>query len=282
MTDDTRWYLLFASRQEKNLVDAFNLLRSAGIEPILVKGWASARNYPETRNRYYTDIDLAVSGEQYDAAAAGIAESGHRLGIDLHRELRQLDTTPWEQLFVRSVCLNINGTPVRILCPEDHLRVICTHWLVEGGINKERLWDIYYAVESRPNDFDWERCLNAAGPIRRGWTVTAIGLAHQYLGLRIDDTPIRDEALKIPAWVIRTVEKEWSLNLPLIPLTSCLSDPKMLLRQLRKRIPPNPIQATVEMEGRFDDGARLKTQMSNVFQRIGPLFQRLFRLTMSK
>jgi hypothetical protein len=110
---------------------------------------------------------------------------------------------------------------------------------------------------------------------RRKWIVCAVGLAHLYLGLDLKDTPIAAEAEQIPKWVIRTVEKEWADENRLKRLQDCLSDRKEFFRQLKKRFPPNPIQATVEVDGEFDDKPRIFYQAADIFIRIKPSLQRL-------
>src|SRR5687767_14573450 len=126
MTDEFRWYLLKQKRIEELILSSFRAFRRESIEPILIKGWAAARNYPETQPRFYGDIDLAVSKADYARALqlTATADSGV-LGVDLHCELRHLDTVPWTELLQNSELVDLNGEPVRVLCAEDHLRVIC-------------------------------------------------------------------------------------------------------------------------------------------------------------
>ena len=65
-----RLHSLEAALHERSIKTIVALLRSAGVEPVLVKGWAVARLYPEAGLRPYGDIDLCVRPEQYRQAAA--------------------------------------------------------------------------------------------------------------------------------------------------------------------------------------------------------------------
>lgn len=276
LTDEYRWYLLQKKHHEINIGRAFERFRAEGVEPIMIKGWATARFYPPGRARFYADIDMAVSHDSFETAKKLCAiEEVKALNIDLHDEFRHLDSLSWDVLYQNSNLVMLEGTQIRILSAEDHLRIVCIHWLGDGGAFKEKLWDIYYAVENRPANFDWHASIYIISETRRKWIITAIGLAHKYLGLCIDGLPFAEEAKKIPSWIERTVEKEWASEIRLRPLQTCLHDRKLLFRQLFKRIPPNPIQATIEMEGRFDNSSRLHYQVGSVFNRFLPSLRRI-------
>lgn len=273
--DTLRWQRLANRRAELNIVQAFRVFRKHRIEPILIKGWAANRFYPEDNPRFFSDIDLAVSTNDYNPAY-GLIQSpeGNSLGVDLHRELRYLDTLAWDKLFARSELVDLDGVAIRIPCAEDHLRILCVHWLNDGAEYRERLWDIYYAVSNRPASFDWAKCLDCVSKTRRRWIIVSIGLAHLYLELPIDELPFADEARAIPDWIIRCVEREWKTDVRLRPLQVFIYRPARLLEQIRKRIPPNPIQATIDMEGEFDNRTRVFYQIGSVLKRIGPSLRR--------
>ncbi len=276
---DLQWKFLLAKMQEHKIVKAFELFRENDIEPILVKGWAAARFYPATEKRVFVDIDLCVEPGLYKKAK-NLSESveGRKLNIDLHSGLRNLDTVLWKDLFENSLLVDLNvdliSEKIRILRPEDHLRVLCCHWLNDGGVRKNRLWDIYYAVANRPENFDWDRCLHIVDKKRRRWIISCIGIAHKYIGLKIDDLPFAAEAEQLPEWLTRSLEKEWKQDISIIPLAASLSNRQEFFTQLRKRFPPNPVQATIEVEGEIDDGTRFFYQIEDVFLRMKWAFAR--------
>ncbi len=283
LTDASRWNLLYRKTQEVVGLRAFASFRQRGIEPILIKGLAAGLYYPETRSRVSVDIDIAVSKSDFTAASQiYTSEAAAGLAIDLHNELRHLDTLEWDDLFENSRLLDVDGGTIRVLRPEDHLRVLIVHWLTDGGGGKDRLWDVYYMIANRPPDFDWDRFLNSVSATRRRWLTCTIGLASRHLGLNLDDTPIKDEAADIPAWFIDAIAREWANDITLRPLHHCLNDPGMLLKQIRKRVPPNPIWATVNMEGSFDAKTRVFYQIGSVIKRSLPSFRRIFGILMQR
>lgn len=274
--NDFYWLTLQNRVNELKISEAFEFMESLGFEPILIKGWAVARFYPQIWQRRFIDIDLCVAPKDFEKAKKLLeTPQGFRLNIDLHKGLRHLDTLEWKNLFDNSEILKIENTPIRTLRAEDHLRVLCVHWLADGGAYKDRLWDIFYLVKNRPDNFDWDRCLNVVSLKRRKWIVCCIGLAHKYLDLDLADTPIASEAKNLPRWLIKTVEREWRTEVKLRPLQNCLHDRKLFWQQIKKRIPPNPIQATIELEGDFDEKSRAFYQFTNVFTRIFPAVRRI-------
>lgn len=274
--EEKRWRIIKFKVLEQQIETAFKFFRQNEIEPILLKGWAISRKYPEKYQRFFSDIDLAVAPEVYERASELVEK--HQLLIDLHCGLRQLDKVEWKDLYANSALVKLNDTDIRILSEEDHLRVLCVHWLIDGGAYREKLWDIFYAVEHRAKSFDWEKCLGVVSLKRRLWIIYTIGLAHKYLNLNINELPFEAEAGQIPKWLIKTVEREWKSSVRLRPIHACLNDWREVLRQIIKRIPPNPIQATVESEGAFDSGTRIKYQIRSLISRIMPSVKRVAKV----
>ena len=266
---------------EHRIEKAWSRFEKAGFKPLLIKGWAAAQNYNEPFEREFNDIDLVLDPKDYKRALE--FQENTRDGntaIDLHRGLRQLDTVAFEDVYSFSKTVKCGQAEIRVLCPEDHLRVLCVHWLIDGGAKENKLWDIYYAVANRPADFDWNRCLDSVSKTRRKWIICTIALAHKYLDLNITDTPLAWESFEIPGWLIEALEKEWRSDILLLPMQYYLNNRRELWRQIKKRIPPNPIQATIDMEGEFDDRTRIFYQTGNFFRRIMPSLKRIYtRLT---
>ena len=280
---EAAWFALQSKIQEEKIKKASQIFRANEIEPILIKGWAAAEFYPQKTDRIFADIDLCIEPESFQKAQDFAKnEEVRKLNVDLHRGFRHLDTVSWKDLFENSRLVKIGETDVRVLRAEDHLRVLCVHWLTDGGAYKEKLKDIYYIVSNRPDNFDWERCLDTVSKKRRKWIICTIGLAHKYLGLSMENTPIEEEAKNLPRWLTEAVEKEWKSDVRLKPLHTCLRDRKQFIEQILKRMPPNPIQATIEMEGSFDDRARIFYQFGNFFKRAIPTFKRLKEISFRK
>jgi len=272
--DDHRWSLLQLRAQEERIVSVFREFKSHGIEPILFKGWAAARYYPEMTQRRLGDVDIAISEDAYQEAKQ-LAQSSQlsSILIDVHSEFRQLDTVSWFDILKNSEVVELGGISVRVPSREDHLRILATHWLTDGGRFKEKLWDIHYAVEGRPSTFDWRQCLEIVEANRRAWVVCAIAVAHRYLGTKVDDLPFASEVDDLPSWVARCVEREWRRPDRLEPLLTSLHDKRLVLRQITRRLPPNPIRATIEANGDLYGSRRWLYQAAVLGRRARPFLR---------
>lgn len=84
--DVYRQQRLSARRHEQDIVAVINLLRSADIEPVLVKGWAIARHYEDPALRPYGDLDLCVAPAQFAKASEILRRVESVAGpfVDLH------------------------------------------------------------------------------------------------------------------------------------------------------------------------------------------------------
>ena len=269
--NDRRWLVLRAKLCEERLKAAFRLFRQNGIEPILIKGWAAAREYPEKYERVFGDIDLCVAPSEFGRSLEIIStEEGKKLNIDLHCGLRHLDTVDWDVLFVNSQTISLDEERIRVLCPEDHLRVLCVHWLTDGGAYKERLLDIFYLLQNNSDSFDWDLCFQYIDRNRRDWIVKTIATVNKYYKLEVSKIPFAEELESVPKWFIKELEREWASEAKLTDIMSVLSNRKAFWIQLKKRLHPNAIQATVFMEGRFDESSRMYYQAGSFLKRFKP------------
>ena len=265
-----RHHTLRAAIHEREIKEVVTFLRSKGLEPLLGKGWAMARLYPKHGLRPYGDIDLYTHPEQWTAVRDALASPDAPVcPVDLHRGSAELDDRTFDNLYRRSELINLGEVAVRILGPEDHLRLLCLHTLRHGAWRPLWLCDIGVALESRPSDFDWDYFLS--GDRRRSdWVACAIGLAHHLLGVRVDDTPVDWRAKNLPHWLVPAVVQQWGvLRTPhgcRMEMATYLRHPAGLLDALRLRW-PNPIEATVGVRGPFNELPRLPFQVGDALSR---------------
>jgi hypothetical protein len=274
LTDEKKFELLRFKLAETELARVWREFENAGLNPILIKGWAAAQYYPEPSTRALGDIDLAFSADEYDRAVE-IQNSKSLTLSDIHRELRHLDTERWERLFERSRRIECEGALIRVLSPEEHLRVLCVHWLNDGGAYFHRLNDIANLLTSTREEFDWNRCLSPLSEIRRNWIRTAVALADLHLEQDLGFVPFADRFGEIPDWLQRTLKREWESGYRLVPLHFVLREPKQFWRQLLKRIPPNALQATIGTESAIDAGSRFPIILKDFLLRLGPSYKRV-------
>ena len=270
-----RLHSLQSALHQSEITDLVSLARDAGAEPVLVKGWAVARLYPEMGLRPYGDVDLCFSKESYAKAEAAFANLDlTRYQVDLHEGFSKLDNLSAEQLLSRSRPISIGGMEVRVLGEEDQLRILCTHALRHSVWRPLWLCDIAVAIETRSPEFDWQRCVGRDAR-EADWVACAIGLAHRFLGARIEGTPVEQRANALPAWLVRQTLKNWSAPFPELypplsytrPFVTYFRDPTGLVRTLRMRW-PDPIEATIRMRGPFNSFPRWPYQVANASRRI--------------
>ena len=102
-----RFQSLKAALHERSLKKVIPLLRSAGVEPLLVKGWAIARLYPEPGMRPYIDLDLCVRPDDY--AHASEVLQGDDCNVDLHNGFGKFYDRRTDEIFARSRLVNLDG-----------------------------------------------------------------------------------------------------------------------------------------------------------------------------
>lgn len=310
-----RRFRLSALIHTQEIKHCFSLLRSKGIEPVLVKGWSIARLYPDRALRPYGDIDLCVRPDLFAKARAAMKPlekiDGHY--VDLHagfasigrgqsslecgdlwpfrfwrqrsrgdlsayktgrdggspHSKKESSNTAWDELFDRSQLVDLDGEGIRVLCAEDHLRILCLHFLRSGAWRPPWLCDVAIALETRAREFNWEVCL---GRDRRQakWIGCTIELAHQLLGAGCSHAPVEKT---LPRWLAPAVLAQWGRNRD--PNHRAMALPELLKRTTGYRTFfselcarwKNPVRATVRLRGRFNDWPRWPYQLGELFLR---------------
>lgn len=242
----------------------FSLMRRFNVEPIMGKGWAVSRLYPERGMRSTGDIDLYVKPEEYAVASKILWEpEASGCQVDLHEGCPQLDDRSFEEVRLHSCNVKLEEAAVRILGCEDHLRLLCIHMMAHGVWRPLWLADVALAFESRPQDFDWEYFL-MGNKHRTETVILALCLARELLGADLRGAPEAIQARSVPGWMTQAVLREWgNPKIPhgmRAPLMSLLGQPRELFHGLFLRW-PNPIEATVNVRAPFNGLPRIIFQV---------------------
>ncbi len=267
LQDAYRKHSIEAALHEINTADIFKRARAAGIEPILFKGWALARLYPEAGLRPHGDIDLWVRPEDLRTLYDVLPSDDHQYCVEPHDFFYPQYERSFDEVWSKSKLIKLADIDARVPCDEDHLRFICLHFLFHGGWRPLWLCDIALMVETRSENFDWDRCLRGKRK-HADWIAGVIGLAHQLLGADVSDTPVTQSAKDLPAWLMPAVLKQWGLGAGMshaetlsFSIPRRLFKPGAFLDALREHW-RNPIQASVEMNAWFDNKPRLTFQIA--------------------
>lgn len=273
-----RLHTLRAVVHERHIQRVLKILRAAGIEPILVKGWAISRLYPEQGLRPYGDIDLCIHPDEYAAASAVLAREDLKdCEVDLHKGFNRLDERAWDELYSRSKLVKLDRLEVRVPSTEDHLRMLCFHFLREGAWRPLWLCDIAVALEQRSTDFDWELFLGKS-PRRRAWYACAIVLAQQLLGASTEGVPAAVLKKRLPGWFAPTVLVEWERRTMRrryrSPMSMTRHAPVEALKNLRYHW-PNAIEGTIGLRAPFNELPRLPFQAGSCIVRTADFLLRI-------
>lgn len=256
-----RYYSIQNRVREHEIQKGFNLLRSHNIEPILVKGWAINRLYPNHALRFFSDNDFLYHPADFEKAKRILEmEENGRFNQDMHRgtsnPLRKLDHKSFEELFEKSQLVRLGETNVRVLSNEDHLRLLVSHWLMDGGERASGLCDVALLVENHAQNFDWNLCLSN-NKQRAGWVSCTIELAHKLLGARVDNVPNEVRCKEMPAWLLPALLRAWKYKPVLQQPWNDIRAPAKFIKNLSQRFPLNPISSTARINGSFNNTPRL-------------------------
>lgn len=264
--DFEKWTALIEAVQAEKLSKAISALLKGKIEPILFKGLAIARLYPKNARREpSSDIDLAVAPGSLAQAKEILENTG--VFIDLKEGLEELSGVSWTELKSRCEEITVSGTKVLVPCVEDHLRIVITHWLLDGGERRERLKDVRYLIESK-RDMDWDLVLHGGNLARRSWYRAVIAAARDFAGLSKEFLPQSMADYCPPQWFYSALEKQWRQKpVQRTKLLAAWRNPMQFYRLLRRQLPPNPISATIFLEREINDDRRLPIQLETLYRR---------------
>jgi len=275
-----RLLTLQAAIHENKIRKVFRVLRSVNIEPVLVKGWAAARMYPETALRPYGDIDLIVRPSDYQAAVEIAAQDLQDCYLDFHSLPFELADRSLDKLFSRTQLVSCGDEQVRVLAHEDHYALLAIHLLKHGAWRPLWLCDVAILLESMANDFDWRLCLGH-DKRRTNWILAVTGLAREILGASVNDELVSAAAGSVPPWLTTSVLRQWETPFAdkqqpfrhRAPIGFYLRQPRGLLADLARRW-PDQIVATITVNGTFGRRRRLRYQLGNWLLRTGRLLKR--------
>ena len=255
---------------EDRIVTAFRLLRGAGVEPILVKGWAAARFYPHRTLRSYGDVDLLVRRADYAGARRLLdRDKAATWWVDLHNDLSELVDRSTDELFERSQLAMLKDEQIRVLSAADHLALLSIHLFKHGAWRPSWLCDIGALSESVTANFDWDTCLGS-NQQRSAWIAAAIVLAHQLLDANLELAPASLKQKQLPEWLTAAVLKQWgnlfqAAHLPVRPqplMANSLRSPATIFKAFCARW-PDPIVATFDLRGEPNSLPRLPYQVGS-------------------
>ena len=268
-----------ARRESRERVVASMLreLSTQSIDALLVKGWGTARYYDEPWQRPFGDVDLVVRHEHYalaiDAFRVNPAvhverpSSDHSVPVfwkaadkkswvefDFQTGLDKFIGMDFDTVYARSITLPIADHEVRIPCLEDHLRLVCLHFVTDGAAKETWLTDVQMLLRAAAKraDFDWELCLGTH-PRGREWIIGVIALAREWLDVETANMPAEVLSAEAPAWLKRDVEKMWArpfgarLARPLFSGTLARRSLRDILSEIANRW-PTQLQATAYLQ----------------------------------
>src|SRR5262249_41084485 len=120
-----RLHTLEAEFHVLRIQDALDRLVESGVDALVIKGWAIARQYAEAGLRPYTDLDLVVRPGQAGVARAALVRSPVvAVPVDLHDGPARIDRLGFDALWERSERVPLGARVARVLGAEDHLRVL--------------------------------------------------------------------------------------------------------------------------------------------------------------
>lgn len=205
-----------SARMKHRIVGFLNVLRAENIRSIVFKGISLIDYYAEPGLRPLGDVDLATAPAQVERAEEILSAHGaYYAEVDIHAGLEDpahaayVPFATWNQLWARARVKYLGQTEMHCLAPEDELQLLSIHFVRHRGIRPVWLCDIAAALEARPADFDWARCLSE--PPFTSWIVYALLLSERLLGANLENTPLAGRSDSLPDWFVSNILEQWGI-----------------------------------------------------------------------
>jgi hypothetical protein len=259
-----RLHAIEALLHERQLARVVARLHGAGVEPLLGRGWVAARHYPEACLRPYRDFDVYVGAVQRDAARRALESEDATVVLNVG--CAELNDRTWSRLNERAQSVPLSGGQIRVLGPEDHLRLLALQMLRRGACRPLWLCDLAAVVETTSGGFDWDHFLS--GDRRRtDWSCCALALARDLIGADLSGAPGAVSGRGLPPWLGRAVLRQWSLASPVPRPRAAIGRPRPPAPAVVPARWPNPIEATIGLGGPINAIPRLPFQLAECFSR---------------
>jgi len=274
-----RYQTLRVRLLERQLRETIARLRDHGIEPILAKGWALGRLYPEAGLRPYGDLDLLVLPFQYQKARAALTGPGvPPAPVELHTDFPMLGDRCAERLFEKSRLVPFEGTSIRILGPEDQLRLATLHGLNHGLCRPLWLCDVAVALEAISSEFDWRYALWGDPWLSEG-VLSGILLAGTVLGVDLEKAGIPElrQDAEPPPWMASAALRAFGARQHYMDLPDpgeLLLHPSAFLKATRLRW-ANALEVAYRRRASWSRGPGLPLQLLDYLARSGGFLTRV-------
>ncbi len=258
-----RFQALEQLRRERWLTEVFAALAAHGISAVTFKGWALARLYGRPGLRPVGDVDLLVRREDLDHARGVLSGFEGGAEVDVQVDLsRYLPDRSTEALLAASIPVAVPGGTIRVLAPEEHLRLVCLHQLHHGSWRPLWLCDVAVLIEALPSGFRWSECLR--GSRHLGEAVLAlVEVAGRWLGARPSVEPPES---KTPEWFERAILRAWRRGYRPTPERLEGLSLAQLPGALRDRW-PDPLSSTLHLDAPFHGVPRFPIQVAELVRR---------------
>ncbi len=200
----TKAQIAHNQRVEEAAIECVTRLRAYGIEPVLVKGLALAKLYPEGIVRPGGDIDLVVRKEQF-AAAHAILHDSTKPPISVAIDLKHpgiWEEVPNADFWDRLESLAFSNQSVAVLSNFDNLQMVCNHFLKHGGMRPVWLCDYMLVVTSARLT-----SLVASLPLlKRSWHLGLVRVASSLVGPTSAGPSHQPDDLD---WIVHSIFDQW-------------------------------------------------------------------------